>query len=124
MMQEQMKNYAHFYREIINSNDIVVEQFENGELSNSNAILQLQSIENDFHKSLEKNIQMELNGMEKTQSRITEIERQMERIFFSSGIIAIISTILIIIFISVNICENPWLKTKSDFFSINKTIFI
>lgn len=98
MMINQMKNYSHVYREIINSNDMVLEKFENGEVSRINAILELQSIETEFHKTIEENIKMEIMGMKKTQAKIGEIERQMEIIFFSSSIVAVISTILILIF--------------------------
>ena len=106
MMQKKMKNYAQFYREIISSNDVVLEQFKNKELSNSNAILQLQTIEMDFHKNIDKNIKMEIIGMEENQVKIIEIESQMENIFLGSIVVAIISTILIIVF-TTRFISNP-----------------
>jgi signal transduction histidine kinase len=98
MMQMEMENYTQNYQELIKSNDLVIEQFENEELSNSDSVLQLASIEFDFHNTVEKNTQMEIRGMEEIQAKIIDIEKQMETIFYGSGIIAIVSTSIIMIF--------------------------
>ena len=100
MMQEQMHEYIQVYQKIINSNDAVIAQFESGEISSSDAIVLLASIEIDFHNTMEKNTVMEIEGIEKNQDKIIEIEKQMEQIFLSSAITAIISTIMIVIFIT------------------------
>jgi signal transduction histidine kinase len=97
MMQEQMQNYVQSYSEIIKMNNKVLEEFEKGELTNSEAVIQLASIEFDFHNYIGKNFKMEINGMEKTENEIVEIERKMERIFSSSVVTIVISTIFIII---------------------------
>jgi signal transduction histidine kinase len=78
-------------------NNKVLEEFEKGELTNSEAVIQLASIEFDFHNYIGKNFKMEINGMEKTENEIVEIERKMERIFSSSVVTIVISTIVIII---------------------------
>lgn len=106
MMQMEMGNYAQNYRENIKNNDIVIEQFQKGELSISKAVLQLATIENNFHNTIEKNTKMEINGMEENQEKITIIEKQMENIFYSSAITAIISTFLIII-LTTRFVSNP-----------------
>ena len=97
MMQEKMQNYVHVYREIINSNDAVMEQYQNGEISNSNAVVLLASIEIDFHQTMKENTHMEISGMKETQSKINDIERQMEFIFIISSIAVITSSIIIVI---------------------------
>lgn len=106
IMQEQMQGYSHIYRQVINSNDVVIEQFKNGELTASDAIFQLTSIEVDFHNTIDENSIMEINGMEKNQVKILEIEKKMEIIFFSSASMAVISTILIVIF-TTRFVSNP-----------------
>ena len=98
MMQVQMQNYIQIYHEIINDNDAVIEQFQSGEFATNDAIAQLTSIEIDFHKTMEKNSKMEIAGIEENEEKIIEIEKKMGTIFFSTGIIAISSTVMIVIF--------------------------
>ena len=97
MMQMEMNNYVLKYIEIINENDLVLEQYDNKEISSSDAVVLLANIESEFHNIMDKNTQMEVQGMEKVQNEIIVIEKRMEIIFLISSIVGIISVITIII---------------------------
>lgn len=98
MMQEMMKEYVSKSTEIIDGYNTMFEQFENKEITKAEASSFLKTIENDFHKNIEENMQMEISGMKETQAKITGIERQMEIIFIISSTVAISISIIIVIF--------------------------
>jgi len=93
MMQREMQNYAAVYLKIIDKNDKVMEQYHNQEISSSEAVINLANIEMEFHKTIEVNSQMEIQGMEKVQEQIIIIEKRMETIFLISTIIGIITLV-------------------------------
>lgn len=98
MMQEMMQDYASKSIEIVDNYNIVFEQFENKEITKTETLSFLKSIENDFSKNLEENMQMEFSGMKETQAKITGIERQMEFIFIIFSISAITTSVITVIF--------------------------
>lgn len=112
MMQNDMQKYASSFEELIHANDLVIKEYENKEILEHDALSSLVSFEVDFHSIMEKDTQMEINGMEKIQSQIIGIEKEMEMIFLISviaGIFTSVITVLLVIrFVTIPIeklCE-------------------
>ncbi len=106
IMQHQMQNYVHIFEELVHANDLVIEQYENKEISGHDAISKLALLEIDFHNTMENDLQMEITGMENVQNQIIGIEKEMERVFIISVLVGILALFLIILLI-LRFITNP-----------------
>jgi signal transduction histidine kinase len=100
MMQSQMKNYVSLMKQEMENNDEIIKQYVKGDITSFDALPQLASVEHSFHEVLEEDTQMEIRGMENMQSKVEIIENNMNIVFFSSAIIAIVIAIVVIILTS------------------------
>ena len=107
MMQSEMQKYVNNFEELLHANDLVIKQYENKEISKHDAIPKLVSLEINFHKAMENNIQMEITGMNEIQNQIIGIEKEREIVFIISVIAgmftSVITVLLVIRFVTIPI---------------------
>ncbi|MBT8242360.1 MAG: hypothetical protein HKP34_01425, partial [Nitrosopumilus sp.] len=96
-MQTKMHTFVLDVQQIIKNNDAQLQKYEKGEISRSEIFPLLENIENTFHKSIEENSKMEIEGMESIQNQVIIIEEKMGNVFLVSSGLAISSAIGIII---------------------------
>jgi len=107
MMQEEMQISVVIMQQEIQKNDLVLEQYQNGEISSFDALPLLAAIEEKFHHIVTEALEMEINAMQNIQVQIIEKEDEMGGIFLVTTIfglgIAISVVILTSKFVSIPI---------------------
>jgi len=106
MMQSQMLQYVILYKQIIQEHDSVFQQCLEGTIDERNAIFLLEESEIEFHRIIEENLKMEIEGMEKIQDEIIIIENEIQKMIIIFSSVTLILGILGILFIS-RFVSNP-----------------
>jgi signal transduction histidine kinase len=99
-MQTQMQNNVVSMQQLIQNNDVIIQQYQNGQISGIDAMPLLVSIENDFREIMDTTVKMEIRGMENTQSQIITIEDEMGKTLAITTIIAVVIAIIVVVLTS------------------------
>jgi signal transduction histidine kinase len=99
-MQTQMQNNVVSMQQLIQNNDVIIQQYQNGQISGIDAMPLLVSIENDFREIMDTTVKMEIRGMENTQSQIMTIEDEMGKTLAITTIIAVVIAIIVVVLTS------------------------
>ncbi|MCV0401072.1 MAG: HAMP domain-containing histidine kinase [Nitrosopumilus sp.] len=100
MMQDQMHEYIKLMQQKMESNDSIIKQYENGEISRFTALPLLLSIGDQFHNTVEDASKMEIRGMENTQSKISQIEEKMATLGIMSLVFGVVIATIIVVLTS------------------------
>ena len=100
MMQEKMQRYVVLMQQEIQKNDLILEQYQNEEISGFDALPLLASIEEEFHHIMEETTEMEITGMQNIQNQIIQKENQMSILFTASIIFALGVAVFVVLLTS------------------------